>query len=66
MIENPFSYLDGKLLVTDPEVTFEDFKAFLKFLYTDECEIDAINLKTMLHLGNRFTVANPETIDIHV
>uniref|UniRef100_A0A914QST4 BTB domain-containing protein n=1 Tax=Panagrolaimus davidi TaxID=227884 RepID=A0A914QST4_9BILA len=42
---------DGKHLIEDPEITYEDFENFLKFLYTDCCKLDEGNIKKMLHLN---------------
>uniref|UniRef100_A0A914PTY0 BTB domain-containing protein n=1 Tax=Panagrolaimus davidi TaxID=227884 RepID=A0A914PTY0_9BILA len=47
---------DGKHSIEDPEITYEDFENFLKFLYTDNCKIVEENIKKMLHLSDFYAV----------
>uniref|UniRef100_A0A914PJJ5 BTB domain-containing protein n=1 Tax=Panagrolaimus davidi TaxID=227884 RepID=A0A914PJJ5_9BILA len=51
MIYNDLAPKNGKHLIGDPKITFEDFENFLQFLYTDKCEMTAENIENLLHLS---------------
>uniref|UniRef100_A0A914PJC9 BTB domain-containing protein n=1 Tax=Panagrolaimus davidi TaxID=227884 RepID=A0A914PJC9_9BILA len=56
MINSDLAPKDGKHLIEDPKITFQDFENFLKFLYTDKCEMTAENIENLLHLSNFYAV----------
>uniref|UniRef100_A0AC34G870 BTB domain-containing protein n=1 Tax=Panagrolaimus sp. ES5 TaxID=591445 RepID=A0AC34G870_9BILA len=56
MINNKLSYENDKIVIKDPEVEAEDFRQFLQYLYTDDCEISESNVKVLLHLGHMYAV----------
>uniref|UniRef100_A0A914QXF7 BTB domain-containing protein n=1 Tax=Panagrolaimus davidi TaxID=227884 RepID=A0A914QXF7_9BILA len=51
MVYNDLAPKNGKHLIGDPKITFEDFENFLQFLYTDKCEMTAENIENLLHLS---------------
>ena len=51
MIKGPMAPEDQRHFINDPKIGYEDFKNFIKFLYTDECEITEENVENLLHLG---------------
>uniref|UniRef100_A0A914QPN7 BTB domain-containing protein n=1 Tax=Panagrolaimus davidi TaxID=227884 RepID=A0A914QPN7_9BILA len=56
MINNELSYENGKIIITDPNLTAADFQTFLEFLYTDACKVTDGNVKTLLRLGDMYDV----------
>jgi hypothetical protein len=51
MMGSDLAPLNGKHAIDDPDFTVSDFKNFLKFLYTDDCDMDDCNLVTLLRFG---------------
>ena len=51
MINNPMAYVDGKIVISDPDVEAADFKAFISFLCENNITITRENIVIMLHLG---------------
>ncbi|XP_025098175.1 BTB/POZ domain-containing protein 6-B-like isoform X2 [Pomacea canaliculata] len=43
-------------IIDVPEVEFDDFKEFLRFLYTDDGPIDADNVLVLLYLAKKYNV----------
>uniref|UniRef100_A0AC34FDK8 BTB domain-containing protein n=1 Tax=Panagrolaimus sp. ES5 TaxID=591445 RepID=A0AC34FDK8_9BILA len=56
MLNNKLSYENDKIVIKDPEVEAEDFRQFLQYLYTDNCEISESIVKVLLHLGHMYVV----------
>uniref|UniRef100_A0AC35GN46 BTB domain-containing protein n=1 Tax=Panagrolaimus sp. PS1159 TaxID=55785 RepID=A0AC35GN46_9BILA len=55
MIKGPMAPANQIHKISDPKVTYNDFNNFLKFLYTDKCEINA---EVLLHLSHMYDVDN--------
>uniref|UniRef100_A0A914XY29 BTB domain-containing protein n=1 Tax=Panagrolaimus superbus TaxID=310955 RepID=A0A914XY29_9BILA len=56
MIKGPMAPSNQRHSIDDPKVTYEDFNNFLKFIYTDQCEINAANAEVLLHLSHMYDV----------
>uniref|UniRef100_A0AC34G7N0 BTB domain-containing protein n=1 Tax=Panagrolaimus sp. ES5 TaxID=591445 RepID=A0AC34G7N0_9BILA len=50
MIKGPMAPPDQRHLISDPQVGYEDFSNFLKFLYIEKCDITVENVEVLLHL----------------
>uniref|UniRef100_A0A914PG28 BTB domain-containing protein n=1 Tax=Panagrolaimus davidi TaxID=227884 RepID=A0A914PG28_9BILA len=52
MIKGPMAPANQIHEISDPKVTFNDFNNFLKFLYTDKCDIrNYEHAEVLLHLN---------------
>uniref|UniRef100_A0AC34F515 BTB domain-containing protein n=1 Tax=Panagrolaimus sp. ES5 TaxID=591445 RepID=A0AC34F515_9BILA len=56
MLHGPMAPANQKHLIQDPEITYEDFEAFLRVLYTDALWMTPSMVKAFLHLGNFYAV----------
>uniref|UniRef100_A0A914QV11 BTB domain-containing protein n=1 Tax=Panagrolaimus davidi TaxID=227884 RepID=A0A914QV11_9BILA len=56
MIKGPLAPANQVHHISDPQATYDDFNDFLKFLYTDKCEITAENAEALLHLSHMYDV----------
>uniref|UniRef100_A0AC35G3H6 BTB domain-containing protein n=1 Tax=Panagrolaimus sp. PS1159 TaxID=55785 RepID=A0AC35G3H6_9BILA len=51
MIKGPMAPANQQHEITDPDIEFDDFNNFLKFLYIEKCEVTCENVQALLHLS---------------
>uniref|UniRef100_A0AC34G126 BTB domain-containing protein n=1 Tax=Panagrolaimus sp. ES5 TaxID=591445 RepID=A0AC34G126_9BILA len=58
MIKGPMAPKNQRHEITDPQVTFDDFNNFLKFLYTEKCDVNVENIEVLLHFSDMYDVSS--------
>uniref|UniRef100_A0A914PQI5 BTB domain-containing protein n=1 Tax=Panagrolaimus davidi TaxID=227884 RepID=A0A914PQI5_9BILA len=58
MIKGPMAPANQQHEITDPDIEFDDFNNFLKFLYTEKCEVTIENFQALLHFSDMYDVSS--------
>uniref|UniRef100_A0A914QEF6 BTB domain-containing protein n=1 Tax=Panagrolaimus davidi TaxID=227884 RepID=A0A914QEF6_9BILA len=56
MIKGPMAPSTQRHEITDPQITFDDFNNFIKFIYTEKCEVSLENVEALFRLSDMYDV----------
>uniref|UniRef100_A0A914PKJ4 BTB domain-containing protein n=1 Tax=Panagrolaimus davidi TaxID=227884 RepID=A0A914PKJ4_9BILA len=56
MIKGPMAPPSQRHEIIDPQITFDDFNNFVKFLYTEKCDVSLENVEVLFRLSDMYDV----------